>query len=233
MSAVRGLKAQPLPQPQIVQGQAPPLVPLEPTVIVKVPDNDVEIISVRSASAKRAASRDQASTNVPKRAMSSASTSRRSLSPKRDYPRGTDSATKPSQASPRRAEDRPVHAQDLEVFKADMTSMLADMLNSSLDKFASQLKSGSEGQGDSTQNVPSDHAKGPSDHDDHSEGRDFASVEELSEAPGDPQLENLMMTEEEQRDFETFTLASLNACRGKTSWKVSQENTMFYSQAQQ
>ena len=28
----------------------------------------------------------------------------------------TDSATKPSQASPRRAEDRPVHAQDLEVF---------------------------------------------------------------------------------------------------------------------
>ena len=28
----------------------------------------------------------------------------------------TDSAMKPSQASPRRAEDRPVHAQDLEVF---------------------------------------------------------------------------------------------------------------------
>ena len=91
-----------------------------------------------------------------------------------------------------------------------MTSMLADMLNSSLTKFASQLKSGSEGQGDSepTQNVPSDHEKGPSDHDDHSEGRDLASVEELSEAPGDPQLENLKMTEEEQRDFETFTLAS-------------------------
>ena len=34
-----------------------------------------------------------------------------------------------------------------------------------------------------------------------------------------------MMTEEEQRDFETFTLASLNARRGKTSWKASQENT--------
>ena len=113
--------------------------------------------------------------------------------------------------------------------------MLSDMLNSSLAKFASQLKSGSEGQGDSepTQNVPSDHEKGASDHDDHSEGIDFASVEELSEVPGDPQLENLMMTEEEQRDFETFTLASPNARRGKTSWKATQENTKFYSQAQQ
>ena len=123
-------------------------MPLEPTVIVKAPDNDVEVISVRSASAKRAAPRDQASTNVSKRAGSSASTFRRSLSPSIDYPRGTDSATKPAQASPRRAEDRPVHAQDLEVFKADMTSMLADMLKSSLTKFASQLKSSSGGQGD-------------------------------------------------------------------------------------
>ena len=102
-------------------------------------------------------------------------------------------------------------------------------------KFASQLKSSSGGQGDSsesTQYVPSDE-KDPSDHDDHSEGRDLASVEELSEAPGDPQLENLVMTEEEQTDFETFTLASPNAPRGKTSWKASQENTKFYSQAQQ
>ena len=105
----------------------------------------------------------QASTKVSKRARSNASTSGRSLSPSRDYPRGTDSATKPSQGSPRHAEDRPVHAQDLEVFKADMTSMLADMLNSSLAKFASQLKSDSGGQGDSepTQNVPSDHEKDP------------------------------------------------------------------------
>ena len=92
------------PQPQVAQGQAPPLVPLEPTVIVKAPDNDVEVISVRS-SAKRAAPRDQASTKVSKRARSSASTSRRSLSPSRDYPGGTDSATKPSQASPRCAEE--------------------------------------------------------------------------------------------------------------------------------
>ena len=117
--------------------------------MVKAPDNDVKIISVRSANAKRAAPRDQASTNVSKRARSSASTSRRSISPRRDYPRGTDTATKPALASPGCAEDRPVHAQDLEVFKADMTSMLADMLNSSLAKFASQLTPGSEGQGDS------------------------------------------------------------------------------------
>ena len=140
-----------------------------------------------------------------------------------------------TQASPRRAEDRPVHAQGLEIFKADITSMLADMLKSYLTKFASQLKSSSGGQADSesTQNVPSDHEKDPSYHDDHSEGRDSASVEELSETPGDPKLENLMMTEEEKRDFETFTLASPNARRGKTSWKAAQENTKFYSQAQQ
>ena len=76
------------------------------------------------------------------------------------------------------------------------------MLNSSLAKFASQLKSSSGGQGDSesTQNVPSN-GKDPSHHDDLSEGRDLASVEELSEAPGDPRLENLVMTEEEQRDL--------------------------------
>ena len=52
------------PQPQVSQGQAPPLVPLEPTLIVKAPDNEVEVISVRSGSAKRAAPRDQASTKV-------------------------------------------------------------------------------------------------------------------------------------------------------------------------
>ena len=90
--------------------------------------------------------------------------------------------------------------------------MLADMLKSSL---------------------TSDHGKDPSYHDDHSKGRDAASVGDLSQAQGDPKLENLMITEGEERDFETFTLASLNARRGKTLWKASQENTKFYSQAQQ
>ena len=118
----------------------------------------IEVISVRSASAKRARPRDQATVNVTKCARSSTSTSRRSLSPRRDYPRGTSSVTRSSQASPKHAEDRPVHAQDLEVFKADMTSILADMLKSSLSNFASQLKSSSGGQGgsESKQNVTSD-----------------------------------------------------------------------------
>ena len=91
--------------------------------------------------------------------------------------------------------------------------MLADMLISSLTKFASQLKSSSGGQlnYESTQYVPSDHENDTSDHDNHLE----------------------MMTEEEERAFETSTLASQNARRGNTSWKASQKNTKFYSQAQQ
>ena len=42
-----------------------------------------------------------------------------------------------------------------------------------------------------------------------------------------------MLTEEEERDFETFTLASPNALKRKTLWRASQENTKFYSLAQQ
>ena len=110
-----------------------------------------------------------------------------------------------------------------------MTSMLADMLQSSLSNFASQLKSNSGGQGesDSTQNVASDQEKEPSDHDDHSEGGDLASVEDPAEIPADNKLENLMMTEEEERDFETFALASLNISKRKTSWRASQDKQNF------
>ena len=91
-------------QPQVSQMQAPPIVPSGPTFSEKVKiDDDVEVISVRSASAKRARPRDQATFNISKRARSSASTSRRSLSPRRDYPRGTSTVTRPSQASPKHA----------------------------------------------------------------------------------------------------------------------------------
>ena len=125
-------------QPQVPRIQDFPVVSSGPAVSEKVKvDDDVEVISVRSASAKRARPRDQASTNVSKLARSNASTSRRSLSPRRDYPRGTITVMRPSQASPKHAEDRPVHGQDLKVFKADMTSMLADMLQSSFSNFAS------------------------------------------------------------------------------------------------
>ena len=47
-------------------------------------------------------------------------------------PRGTCTATRPSQANPKRAEHTLTPAQDLEAFKADMTSMLSDMLQASL-----------------------------------------------------------------------------------------------------
>ena len=91
--------------------QAQPQPPISSSGLpIKVGD-DVEIISGRSASAKRARPEDQA-TGKAKPARST-STSRRSPSPKRDYPRGTCTATRPSQASPKRAEHRPAPAQDL------------------------------------------------------------------------------------------------------------------------
>ena len=105
--AWRANQAQPQPQPPIISSGLP----------IKVED-DVEIFSVRSASAKRPRPKDQAAVKALKCARS-ASTSRRSLSPRRDYPRGTRTATRPSQASPKRAQHRP--AQDLEAFKADIT----------------------------------------------------------------------------------------------------------------
>ena len=94
--------------------------------------DDVVISAGRSASAKKARPEDQV-TDKAKRARS-ASTSRRSPSPKRDYLRGTCTAIRPSQASPKWAEHTLASAQDLEAFKADMTSMLSDMLQSSLSK---------------------------------------------------------------------------------------------------
>ena len=142
--AWRASQAQPKPQPPISSSGLP----------FKVGD-DVDINAGRSASAKRARPEDQV-TDKAKRARS-ASTSRRSPSPKRDYPRGTCTATMPSQASPKRAEHTLASAQDLEAFKADMTSMLSGMLQSSLSKFASQFNPSSGGQGDSapTQTVAS------------------------------------------------------------------------------
>ena len=103
--AWRASQAQPQPQPPISSSGLP----------IKV-DDDVEIISVRSASAKRPRPKDQAKDKAPKHARS-ASTSRRSLSPRRDYPRGTCTATRPSQASPKRAEDRPAPARTWKLLK--------------------------------------------------------------------------------------------------------------------
>ena len=87
-AALRASQAQPQPQPPISSLGLPPKV-----------GDDVDINVRRSASTKRARSENQ-TTDETKRARS-ASTSRRSPSPKRDYPRGTCTATRPSQASPK------------------------------------------------------------------------------------------------------------------------------------
>ena len=136
--AWRASQAQPQPQP-----------PISSSGPVQV-GGDVVINKEGSASTstKRARPEDQVSVKA-KRARS-VSTSRRSPSPKRDYPRGTCTATRPSQASPKQAEHSLAPAQDLEAFKADMTSMLPDMLQAPLSKFASQFNASSGGQGDST-----------------------------------------------------------------------------------
>ena len=154
-----------------------------------------------SASFRRPRPGDQATVKAPKRARST-STSRRSISPSRDYPRGTSTATRASQASPKRDEDRPAPAQDLEAFKAEMTSILSDMLHSFLSNLASQFKPSSGGQGDSvsTQNVASDQEK------------------ILSDTQGFPSLDRLRMTEEEERDFNTFSLVPVTV--PKRSWRA-------------
>ena len=112
------------PQPQITS-EGP--VPAETNVD----------ISQGSAIVARARPEDQITSKAKAKRARSTSTSRRSPSPKRDYPRGTCTATRPSQASPRKAEQTVTPAQDLEAFKGDMTLMLSDMLQASFSKFAS------------------------------------------------------------------------------------------------
>ena len=80
-------------------------------------EGDVDF-SKRSASATGARPEDQSASKAKAKPARSASTSCRSPSPKRDYPRGTCTATRPSQASPMRAERTLTPAQDLEAFKA-------------------------------------------------------------------------------------------------------------------
>ena len=133
-----------------------------------------EVISKprRSTSVKR--SRSQGSDRVQpvaKRAKSATTTSQRSLSPRRDYPRGTCTITKPRETrvsstiiktstatkpastvtKPASVEDRPVQAQVLTNFKTDMTSLIKDMIQSSLSSFASQFNANSGSKGGTSQ----------------------------------------------------------------------------------
>ena len=114
----------------------------------------------------------------------------------------------------------------LEAFKADMTSVLSDMLQSSLSKFASQFNPSSGGQGDSapTQTVASvptvdvasncdDIPQGPEDQ---SEGEIIDSERDPADA-GIPILDNLKMSEEEQREYDAFSLASLSVSKREGS----------------
>ena len=71
------------------------------------------------------------------------------------------------------------------------------------------------------------------DLEDSSEGEEDHEDPQLDQ--GNPDLDQLMLTAEEQCDLDSFDLASpsVSLPRGKTPlWKVSQENPKFYSQAQ-
>ena len=207
--AWRASQAQANPQPQPQMTSAGP---------VQV-EGDVDF-SKRSASGTRARPEDQITSKAKAKHARSASTPRRSNSPKRDYHRGTCTATRLSQASPKRAERTLTPAQDLEAFKVDMTSMLSDMLQASLSKFASQFNHNSGGQGDTapTQTVASEPTVdvGSNDDDSPSRGPEDQSEGEIIDSEGEPAdptvtglpiLDNLKMSEEEQRDYDAFSLA--------------------------
>ena len=186
----------------------------------------VNVDSERSASVARARPQDQVTKKAKAKRAGSTSTSRRSPSPKRDYPRGTCTVTRPSQASPRKAEHTVTPAQDLEAFKADMTSMLSDMLQASFQKFASQFNTNSGGLGDNSKEdtVPKQVFSEPTvdvASDDDNEisphrGPEDQSEGEITEGEADPTdsglptLEQLKMSKEEQQDYDAFSLASVS-----------------------
>ena len=133
----------------------------------------------------------------------------------------------------------PAPAQDLEAFKADMTSMLSDMLQFSLSKFASQFNPSSGGQGDSvptqtvasvpTTDVASDRENIPPGPEDQSKGQIVDSKGDPGEA-GIPRLDNLKMTEEEERDFDAFSLASVTV--PKRPWRAQEDSNVSKPQPQ-
>ena len=200
--------------------------------------------SERSASVARARPQDQVTNQAKAKRAGSASTSRRSPSPKRDYPRGTCTVTRPSQASPRKAEHTVAPAQDLEAFKADMTSMLSDMLQASFQKFASQFNTNSGGQGNisNEDTIPKQSFSEPTvevasdDDNDNSpqRGPEDQSEGEFSEGEADPAdtglptLEQLKMSKEEQQDYDAFSLASISD--PKCPWRAMGDSRSSQSQ---
>ena len=187
---------------------------------------EVNVDSERSAGVARARPQDQVTKQAKAKRVGSTSTSRRSPSPKRDYPRGTCTVTRPSQACPRKAEHTVDPAQDLEAFKADMTSMLSDMLQASFQRFASQFNTNSGGQGNNSKEdtIPKQVLSEPtvdvaSDDDIENSphrGPEDQSEGEITEGEADPAdsglptLEQLKMSKEEQQDYDAFSLASVS-----------------------
>ena len=125
--------------------------------------------------------------------------------PQKDYLGGTSTVTKPSLVSPKHAENRPVQAQDLAAFKSDTTTLIKDGIQSSLSNFASQFKSDTEGKGESSQDHESSQYREPSlecVYPLEGEERELGSDQKDPELnQGDPNLDQLMLTEEEQKDF--------------------------------
>ena len=117
--------------------------------------------------------------------------------------------------------------------------MLSDMLQSSLSKFASKFNPSSGGQGDpaTTQtvasvpnvNVASDREDSPPGPEDQSEGEIVDSEGDSVDA-GIPRLDSLKMTEEEQRDYDAFSLASVSV--PKRPWRAQEDSNVPKPQPQ-
>ena len=114
-----------------------------------------------------------------------------------------------------------------------MTSMLSNMLQASLSKFASQFNPNSGGQGDSapaqtvaasepTVDVASNYGDTPQGQEDQSEGEIIGSEGDPVDA-GLPMLDNLKMSEEEQRDYDAFSLASVSVQASKRPWRAQED----------
>ena len=105
------------------------------------------------------------------------------------------------------------------------------MLQSSLSKFASQFNTSSGGQGDSvrtqtvasvpTTDVASDCEDIPPGPEDQSEGEIVDSEGGDLVDAGIPRLDSLKMTEEEERDFDAFSLASVTV--PKRPWRTQED----------
>ena len=127
-----------------------------------------------------------------------------------------------------------------------MTSMLSDMLQASLSKFASQFNPSSGGQGDTapTQTVASEPTVdvASNDGDSPSRGLEDQSEGEIIDSEGEPAdptvtglpiLDNLKMSEEEQRDYDAFSQASVSVLTSsKRLWRALGDSKVSQSQPQ-